>query len=262
MIERTRPAPDSAADAYPQDWLAAHLTEERRSIAWLGDIREVVFGAQDGLVSILTVVATVAGATFASFPILVAGAAAALAGVFSMATGEYISSKSQRELFEARIAGEVREVEERPGEAEAEVGYLLAQDGLPADEARLIAKVLARHPRVLTRTMVEKELGLTVEDSSGSPLQGALLMGVAFGAGAAVPIIPFLLLPARPALLAATIVSGGVVFGIGVAKSRWTQRPWFRSGLEVLALATCAGIAGYLFGTALPALLGFAGVGA
>ena len=261
MIERTRPAPDSPADAYPQDWLAAHLTEERRSIAWLGDIREVVFGAQDGLVSILTVVATVAGATFAS-SILVAGAAAALAGVFSIATGEYISSKSQRELFEARIAGEVREVEERPGEAEAEVGYLLAQDGLPADEARLIANVLARHPRVLTRTMVEKELGLTVEDSSGSPLQGALLMGVAFGAGAAVPIIPFLLLPAHPALLVATILSGGVVFGIGVAKSRWTQRPWFRSGLEVLVLAACAGVAGYLLGTALPALLGFAGVSA
>ncbi len=88
MIERTRPAPESPAEAYPGDWLAAHLAEERRTIAWLGDIREIVFGAQDGLVSILTVVATVAGATLASFPILVAGAAAALAGVFSMAAGE------------------------------------------------------------------------------------------------------------------------------------------------------------------------------
>jgi len=262
MIDRTRPAPDSPADAYPQDWLAAHLAEERRSIAWLGDIREVVFGAQDGLVSILTVVATVAGATFASFPILVAGAAAALAGVFSMATGEYISSKSQRELFEARIAGEVQEVDERPGEAEAEVGYLLAQDGLPADEARLIARVLARHPRVLTRTMVEKELGLSVEDTSGSPLQGAVLMGVAFGAGAAVPLVPFLLLPVRPALVAAIVLAGTCLFGVGVAKSRWTRRAPFRSGVEILGLAACAGVAGYLFGTALPGLLGFAGVGA
>jgi len=262
MIERTRPAPDSPADTYPQAWLAAHLTEERRTIARLGDIREVVFGAQDGLVSILTVVATVAGATLASFPILIAGAAAALAGVFSMAAGEYVSSKSQRELFEARIAGEVREVEERPGEAEAEVAFLLAADGLPAAEARLIARVLARHPQVLTRTMVEKELGLAVDDSSGSPLQGALLMGVAFGAGAAVPLVPFLLLPVRPALVAAIVLAGVCLFGVGVAKSRWTRRAWFRSGVEILGLAACAGIAGYLFGTALPALLGFAGVGA
>lgn len=135
MIRSTRPAPHSPADSYTREWLAAHLTEERRGSALLGELREIVFGAQDGLVSILTVVATVAGATLASFPILVAGAAAGLAGVFSMAAGEYISSKSQREIFEAQIAGEELEVRERPGEAEAEVAFLLNEDGLPVDEA-------------------------------------------------------------------------------------------------------------------------------
>jgi VIT1/CCC1 family predicted Fe2+/Mn2+ transporter len=262
MIDQTRPAPDSPAEAYPAEWLAAHLAEERRRVALLGDIREVVFGTQDGLVSILTVVATVAGATLTTFPILVAGVAAGLAGVFSMAAGEYVSSKSQRELFEAQIAGEVREVAERPGEAEAEVAFLLAADGLPAEDARLIAGVLARYPGVLTRTMVEKELGLTVEDKSGPPLQGAVLMGAAFGAGAVLPLLPFLLLPVRSALVVAVVLAGVALFGVGVAKSRLTERGWARSGLEVLALGACAGIAGYLFGTALPGLLGLAGVGA
>lgn len=260
MIQATRPAPQSSAEAYSRDWLAAHLTEERRASALLGELREIVFGAQDGLVSILTVVATVAGATLAAFPILVAGAAAGLAGVFSMAAGEYISSKSQREIFEAQIQGEVLEVRDRPGEAEAEVAFLLKEDGLPADDAHQVAAILARHPHVLMRTMVEKELGLAVEDETGSPLQGALLMGAAFGAGAAVPIIPFLLLPVHSALVAATLLTGVVLFGIGVVKSRWTRRHWLRSGVEVLALAAIAGILGYLVGTVLPGLLGIAGI--
>lgn len=260
MIEATRPAPHAPADDYSRDWLAAHLTEERRGSALLGEVREIMFGAQDGLVSILTVVATVAGATLASFPILVAGAAAGLAGVFSMAAGEYISSKSQREIFEAQIQGEAIEVKDRPGEAEAEVAYLLNEDGLPVEDARHVAAILARHPHVLMRTMVEKELGLAVEDDAGSPLQGAILMGAAFGAGATVPLVPFLVLPVRPALVVATVVTGGVLLGLGIAKSRWTRRNWLRSGLEVLALAALAGTLGYLFGSVLPALLGLAGV--
>ena len=85
-------------------------------------------------------------------------------------------------------------------------------------------------------------------------------MGAAFGAGAAVPLIPFLLLPVHPALAAATVITGAVLFGVGVVKSRWTRRPWLRSGIEVLALAAFAGIAGYLFGTVLPGLLGIAGI--
>ena len=258
----TRPPLDSPASAYPRDWIANHLEEERRASALLGEIREVVFGAQDGLVSTLAVVATVAGASGQAFPVVVAGVASALAGVFSMAAGEYIGSKSQREIFDAQIHEERHEVEERSGEAEAEVAFMFEEEGLDKEEATRIAGMMARHPEVLLRTMVTRELGIQVEDQGGSVLRGALFMGAAFGLGALVPVVPFLILPVAMALPAAALATGLVLFGIGVVKSRWTHRTALSSGLEVLALAAVAGIAGYLFGTVLPQLLGVAGISA
>src|SRR6516162_5909436 len=117
-------------------WLAQHLEQERRQADVLSEIREAMFGAQDGLTSVLAIVSTVGGATGQPFAVLVAGFAAMVAGMFSMAAGEYMSSKSQREIFDAQIASEAVEVEERPGEAEAEVAYMLQQEGLAAEAAR------------------------------------------------------------------------------------------------------------------------------
>jgi VIT1/CCC1 family predicted Fe2+/Mn2+ transporter len=260
-IPSERPVSESApASAYPRDWIGSHLAQERRSSALLGEVREIVFGAQDGLVSTLAVVATVAGATGESFPVVVAGIASALAGTFSMAAGEYIGSKSQREIYDAQVANERVEVEERPGESEAEVAYMLSEEGLGDEDAARVAALMARHPEVLLRTMVSKELGIQVEDEHGSVLQGALIMGAAFGAGALVPVLPFLIFPVVPALPIAAVATGAVLFAIGVVKSRWTHRSALPSGLEVLALAAVAGVAGYLFGIVMPTLLGVAGI--
>ena len=252
--ETARADPD--AHEFDRDWVREHLREERSHVSLLGEIREIVFGAQDGLVSTLAVVSAVSGATQDRFPILIAGIASGLAGIFSMAAGEYISSKSQREIFEAQIAGEREEVAERPGEAEAEVAFMLEEDGLPPHEASVIAQVMARHPEVLLKTMVEKELGLVVEDEHASALREAAFMGTAFGLGAAVPIIPYLVLPVGPGLYASVIVTGLVLFAIGVLKTRWTRHHPIRSGLEVLALGAFAGIVGYFFGSILPLLVG------
>ena len=95
-----------------------------------------------------------------------------------------------------------------------------------------------------------------MDAAHGGVLRGALFMGAAFGLGAAVPVLPFLFLPISAALPAAVVLTGAVLFGVGVIKTRWTQRSPIASGLEVLALAAIAGVAGYLFGTLLPQLLG------
>jgi VIT1/CCC1 family predicted Fe2+/Mn2+ transporter len=248
---------DLAAHEFDRDWIRIHLAEERRKASLLGEIREAIFGAQDGLVSTLAVVSTVAGASGDNrIAVLIAGIASGLAGVFSMAAGEYMSSKSQREIFEAQIVGEREEVAKRPGEAQAEMGYMLEEDGLPGDQAASVANVIARHPEVLLKTMVEKELGLAGEHAEGTPLQGALIMGGAFGLGALVPIVPYLILGRGPAFWGALLATAAVLFGIGVVKSRWTRRNWLRSGLEILLLGAVAGIAGFFFGNLLPGLLG------
>ena len=247
---------DMAAHEFDRDFLATHLADERRKASLLGEIREAIFGAQDGLVSTLAVVSTVAGASTERHVVLIAGIASGLAGIFSMAAGEYIGSKSQREIFEAQIVDERNEVHERPGEAEAEMAYMLEEDGLPRDSAVHVASVMAEHPEVLLRTMVQKELGLDTDPDEGSPLQGALVMGAAFGFGTIFPILPHVFLGDDTAVIASVALTLAVLFGIGVLKSRWTHRTWLSSGLEILAIGALAGVVGYFFGSLLPAILG------
>lgn len=253
--------PDIPARDLPLDAIAEHISVERRRVSVLGEVRELVFGAQDGLVSTLAVVATVAGASSDNRAVLIAGLASAMAGVFSMAIGEYMGSKSQDEIYQWHVDDERQEVIERPNESEAEVAWLFMEEGMPEDDAWQTAGIIARHPDSLLATMVAKELGLAAQiedDTSGSPLRGALVMGASFAAGSIAPVAPFLFAEGITALAWATVLTGLVLFAIGAAKARWTQRNWFVSGLEILSLAAVAGVAGYLFGTVLPSLLGFA----
>jgi len=187
------PTPNDARHL-DRDWLKQHLADERKGAERLGEIREALFGMQDGLVSTLAVVSTVGAASGDRFAVLIAGIASALAGVFSMAAGEYMSSKSQREIYVAQIENEREEVRDRPAEAEAEVAYMLESEGLSEAAARRVAAELAREPTVLLKTMVEKELGLVIEEGPGA-LQGAIIMGGAFGLASLVPILPYLVVP-------------------------------------------------------------------
>jgi vacuolar iron transporter family protein len=258
MDVSTARASAPAAD-FDSSWIAQHLERERREASLLSEIREAIFGAQDGLTSVLAVVSTVGGATGQPYAVLIAGFAAMLAGVFSMAAGEYMSSKSQREIFEAQIAAEAEEVDQRPGEAEAEVAFMLEREGLAPDSARRVAREIASSKPVLLKTMVEKELGLSVDDD-GNALRGALVMGASFGLGGLVPVLPYLFASGLTAVCVSVSLAAVALFGMGAAKSRFTRRHWFRSGLEIFALGAFAGIVGYFFGTLLPAALGVAGI--
>ena len=240
-------------------WLTAHLDEEREEADRLGEVREAIFGAQDGVTSILIVVITVATATTNSYAVLVAGIAAAIAEVISMAAGEFMSSRSQREIFLAQIEREREEVRDRPGESEAEVAMLLEREGLPAAAAQRVAAELAREPNVMLKTMVEKELGISVE-AGPSALQGAIILAVTFGVAAAIPIAPFFVLPVGTAVWVAIALSGVAMFALGVVKARLTRRSPIVSGLEILALVAAASAGGYVAGTLLPRMLGFVGV--
>ena len=256
-LERARLASDRQSAA----GVGARLDDERRRASLLGEVREAIFGAQDGLVSTLAVVSAVSGATSDRFPVLIAGIAAGLAGIFSMAAGEYLSSKSQREIALAQIAAEREKVARRRTEVQAEVAYMLQEEGLPSDEAANVAAVIARHPEVLLTTKAEKAFGVAVEEAHGSAVQGGLVMGAAFGLGALAPILPYLLLPVGLAVSVSVLATATVLFAIGVVKTRWTHRSPLLSGLEILTFGAIAGIVGYFYGSILPALLGAPTVG-
>jgi vacuolar iron transporter family protein len=252
---------ESLAPSLDRSAIGLRVDEERRQASLLGDVREAIFGAQDGLVSTLAVVSTVSGATDNRLTVLIAGIATGLAGVFSMAAGEFLSSKSQREISLARIAVEREKVARRRGEVQAELAYLLGQDGMPDDDASQVAASIAHHPQVLLNSKVEKAFGIAVEEAHGSPLQGAIVMGIAFGLGALAPILPYLLLPIGIAVYVSVLATAGVLFAIGVVKTRWTRANPVASGLEILLVGAFAGVAGYFFGSILPTLLGAPAVG-
>ena len=211
--------------------------------------------------STLAVVSTVSGATDNRFTVLIAGIATGLAGIFSMAPGEYLSSKSQREIALASIAEEREKVAGQRREVQAELAYMLAEDGLPEADAAQIAATIARHPEVLLNSKVEKAFGIALEEAHGSPFQGAVVMGIAFGLGALAPILPYLLLPVGVAVYVSVLATGGVLFGIGIVKTRWTRASPLWSGLEILLIGAFAGVVGYVFGSILPTLLGAPAVG-
>jgi VIT1/CCC1 family predicted Fe2+/Mn2+ transporter len=214
-----------------------------------GTLRAVIFGVSDGLVSNLALVMGVAGAAGDQRQfILLTGIAGLLAGAFSMAAGEYISMQSQRELFERQIALERAELEAMPEEEEAEMAALYRAKGFRDDEARAIAHRLFEDPARALDTLIREELGLDPTEL-GSPLGAASGSFVAFAAGAAVPVIPYLLAGGGTAFGFSLGLSLAALFGVGAGVSLLTGRGVLFSGARQVGIGLGAAIVTYLVGT-------------
>lgn len=235
--------------------LAAAAAREGERVARRGRIREVVFGAQDGLLSTLALVTGVSGAEATRYTILIAGLSGALAGTISMALGAYVAAKSQRDVFAAELENERQQLERRPHVEVVELAAILEAEGLAYDAARRAAEAIATNPDVMLKTMAEKELGIPYEPP-GSPVQDAAIMGASFVVGAAVPILPYLFLAPTAGLVCSLLLTLGTLFVMGVVKARLAGERWARSGAEITGLAAAAAGLAYVAGTVLPHALG------
>jgi vacuolar iron transporter family protein len=215
-----------------------------------GTLRAVIFGVSDGLVSNLSLVMGVAGASGEGRFILLAGIAGLLAGASSMAAGEYISMQSQRELFERQIALERAELEAMPREEEAELAAVYRSKGFTQEEAERIAHRLFQDPEAALDTLVREELGLD-PDELGSPWGAAFGSFVAFAIGAAVPVLSYLVTSGAPAFVAALVLSLTALFVVGAAVSLLTGRGLLFSGLRQVVIGCVAAAVTYAVGTAI-----------
>ena len=185
-------------EAYPEDSpayrsAARELERERWRVEAFGRIREVVFGAQDGLLSTVALVTAVAvSGVGGTTGVLVAGLAAALAGMISMASGSFLSSKAERDVQIAEIAKEAEELEAHPGEELAELVVMFQREGLSMREAQDMAEHIASDRDLWLRTMVEKELGLSPEIDGQSP-EGCHGYGLGLHSGGHGAHLPLLL---------------------------------------------------------------------
>lgn len=233
----------------------AEVGREKGRIATLERIREVVFGMQDGLVSTVAVVSSVMAATTQRPIVFVAGMTSALAGMISMGTGSYLSSKTEKELHRAEVEKEARELEMNPEEEIAELIEIYRQEGLTLEEAERLAERVASDRDLWLKTLTEKELGLSPE-SLESPTKDALTMGVSFLLGAIVPMVPYLFMETLPVIAVSIGVTVAALFVVGIIKAKATNRHPLRSGLEIMLLGTGSGLLGYAIGVLFPRLLG------
>lgn len=220
-----------------------------------GNLRAAVFGVNDGLISNASLIMGMAGATSNNALLLLSGAAGLIAGAFSMAAGEYISVRSQREMYEYQIALEKEELERYPEEEAEELRLIYEARGLPREEAAQLANSLIADPDRALATLTREELGLNVEDL-GSPQGAAAFSFISFAGGAAIPLLPFVFSDGADSLLVAIALSAAALFAVGATLSLFTGRGAVFSGVRMLAIGTCAGTFTYLVGGLLGVTLG------
>src|SRR5262245_6659884 len=220
---------------------------EQRAGGRSGALRAAIFGVNDGLVSNLSRSFGVAGAGVDNDVVIVAGVAGLLAGAFSMAAGEYISVRTQREVYERLIHLEAHEIGSDPEAERLELAEIYVNRGLSRDLAERLATELMRDPEMALETHAREELGLDRE-GLGSPLAAAGSSFATFALGAFLPLVPFLIWSGNPAVVASAILSGMALFGVGAAISSLTGRPWLLSGLRMLAVGAAAAAVTFVVG--------------
>lgn len=246
------PASSTRGDVHADIARARRELEEIRrhhgSTGRSGSLRAAVFGVNDGLVSNFSLVLGMAGADLGNHVVILAGIAGLVAGAFSMAAGEYVSMRVQREVFEGALAMERQEIETEPEAERREVEVILRAQGVPAADAARIAPRVMADPDVALDLMARQELGLD-PDELGSPIGAAVSSFAAFAVGALIPLLPFLLLAGGVALASAIVFSGLSLFAVGALAARLSGRPALFGGARMLLIGAVAAAVTYGIGT-------------
>jgi VIT1/CCC1 family predicted Fe2+/Mn2+ transporter/rubrerythrin len=235
----------------PQGMLDVMLRRERwhkRGGGWLGD---AIYGANDGLGAVFGIVSGVAGYTggAASNLVLISGLAGMLASALSMGSGAFLATKSEREVYQAEINRERREIEEDPEEEKEELALFYQLKGFTEEESQVLADRLSQKPEQFLSTLAHEELGLS-EDSFPNPWVAAASASISTGLGAFIPIIPFFFMSGIAAIIVAAIISLVAHFAVGAAKTLVTGRSWFKSGMEMTIVGGVEAVITYVLGAA------------
>jgi VIT1/CCC1 family predicted Fe2+/Mn2+ transporter len=210
-----------------------------------GWLRPAVFGAMDGLVSNVMLIAGVEGGGVASHTVALVGLVGLMSGAVSMASGEYTSVRSQIEVMNAELAVERAEIARRPKAEEAELARIYRKRGLDPQLAHEVARQLSRDPETVWKVHAREELGVD-PDALPSPWIAAGSSFVSFAVGALLPLLPYLF--GAGSLVAALLCAGAGLFALGALVARFTRQRWWYSGLRQLAIGGAAAFVTYGLG--------------
>jgi VIT1/CCC1 family predicted Fe2+/Mn2+ transporter/rubrerythrin len=239
----------------PRSALDRILGRERhvRGGGWIG---QAIYGINDGLGAAFGVVSGVAGATHVnnSF-VLLSGFASMVASALSMGSGAYLAVKSEREVHEAELNRERKEIKDHPEEEREELSLFYQLKGFSEAEANAMAARMAENPEEMLRTLAHEELGLS-EQAFSSPFRSAASATVATAVGAAVPVLPYLFIGGTTALVVSFVISTLAHFAVGAAKVVVTGRSWWKSGMEMMIIGLAEAAITYGIGLLVAPLMG------
>jgi VIT1/CCC1 family predicted Fe2+/Mn2+ transporter len=237
---------------HPMPVSVSDVGERHRGAGRGGSLRAAVFGLSDGLVSNLCLILGIVGASDSASLVLATGISGLLAGAFSMAAGEWVSVRSQRELYEHQIGEEREELERYPEEEAEELALIYHARGVPMEEARTLTRRVLQDPEQALIALSREELGLNPADL-GSPARAATASFLAFAAGALVPLLPFLFGAFEHGIAIASSLSACALFLVGALLSLFSgKNAWF-GGVRLLAIGAAAGAATFGIGRLLHA---------
>ncbi len=241
---------------HPQGRLDRILGREKWHVTAGGWIGQAIYGVNDGLGAAFGVVSGVAGATSTNSEfILLSGLAAAVASALSMGSGAYLATKSEREVYEAEMERERREIEANPDEEREEMELFYQLKGFSAGEAKMLAAKLAEQPEHLLTTLAHEELGLS-EQTFPNPWRSAVSATIATAIGAVIPVLPFFFWNGMEGLIISFIVSTLAHFAVGASKVLVTGRSWLKSGFEMTVVGLGEALITYGIGLLIAPMLG------
>ncbi len=223
-----------------------------------GTLRSAVLGANDGLGSILALVAGVAAATSSASIVVIAGVAGLIAGAISMAASGYISVKAEQDVYASQVSLQREAFEVAPEARKEQLTEAYTAKGLSQPEAELVVKRLAENEGEFLRAILAEGRGIG-EASFQNPRRLAMYTGVAFVFAGLIPILPFLpffTLPVFVAIIAAVIFAAAALFLTGVLRSLSTLNSFAKSGVEMVLIGLGAAAVTYLVGLAVGGIAG------
>lgn len=236
-------------------------TPQRRTLESQRSVREIVFGVQDGILTTLGIVTGVGVAEGDRSAVFISGFLALLAGALSMGVGEFLGSRSEREVVQATIAMEKAEMAADPQAEFAEQVAYYKLKGFSADEAKMIVTRLTQHPDIYLYEMMRDEFGIDPRVAEDGGLRGPIAMGASFALGSLLPILAFFLpIPMMWSAMLSLVLAIAGLFAVGVYASRNTHRSGIGKGLEIVGFGVAVFILSYLAGHYIPPLFGHAPV--
>jgi vacuolar iron transporter family protein len=225
------------------------ILKKERHVTGANWVSDSIYGINDGLGAVFGIVSGMAGYTGGSKIVLITGLAGMLASALSMGSSAFLAAKSQREVYQGEIAREKAEIEQNPEEEREELELFYQLKGFTEEEARTLVARIQEKPDHFLKTLVQEELGLS-ETTFPNPWHACLSATISTAVGGIIPVLPFFFTMGIPAVIWAAILSILAHFGVGLAKSLVTTRPWWISGLEMTLVAVIGGAVTYAIGLA------------